>query len=314
MKKHDILVIGELNVDLILNKIQAFPKMGTEILADEMTLTMGSSSAIFACNSSSLGANVAFLGKVGMDDFGNLVVKSLQEKQVNTDLVLQSRELNTGATIVLNYDEDRAMVTHPGAMEQLGLDDITPAKIAQAKHLHISSIFLQPGIKPHLCAIFKMAKEAGLTTSMDTQWDPEEKWEVDFENVLPLVDLFIPNESEIMAIAGTSDLDNAIDKLKSISNTIVVKRGSEGSLASRDGKIIDVTSYLNNKVVDAIGAGDSFDAGFIVKYLKGDSLEDCLHHGNLAGAINTTAAGGTNAFKNIQQIKEVARKRFGVEL
>jgi len=124
-KKFDILVVGELNVDLILNDIAGFPAMGKEILADEMALTLGSSSAIFASNISTLGASVAFLGKVGQDQFGDLVLDSLKRKNVNTQYIKRSTTAQTGATIVLNYSEDRAMVTHPGAMNELNMNDIT---------------------------------------------------------------------------------------------------------------------------------------------------------------------------------------------
>ncbi len=81
-KLYDVLVVGELNVDLIMNKIERFPEMGKEILAQQMTLTLGSSSAIFASNISSLGARVAFIGKIGKDKFGEVVTESLQKKNV----------------------------------------------------------------------------------------------------------------------------------------------------------------------------------------------------------------------------------------
>ena len=71
-KQFDVLVIGELNVDIILHNIDNFPEVGKEVLAQQMTLTLGSSSAIFASNISSLGASVAFLGKIGNDEFGDV--------------------------------------------------------------------------------------------------------------------------------------------------------------------------------------------------------------------------------------------------
>ena len=118
-KNFDVIVIGELNVDLILNQIDSLPEIGKEILASKMDLVLGSSSAIFASNLSSLGAKVSFLGKIGNDSFGDLVINSLKTKGVNTDLVIREDKLKTGATVVLNYGEDRANVTHPGAMEHL---------------------------------------------------------------------------------------------------------------------------------------------------------------------------------------------------
>ena len=310
-KQFDVIVVGELNVDLILNQIASFPEIGKEILADKMDLVLGSSSAIFASNLSSLSAKVSYIGKVGNDIFGDLILNSLKSKNVNTDLIIIDERLKTGATIVLNYDEDRAMVTHPGAMEHLTLQDIKSEDLQKAKHLHVSSLFLQPKIKENIIEIFQLAKENGLTTSLDTQWDPVEKWDLDLEKLLPLVDVFIPNEVEIINLTNKQTVKDAIESIKEFANTIVVKMGSKGSISLSNGKLTEIPAFLNKEVVDAIGAGDSFDAGFIYQYVNGKSIEECQTFGNLTGAINTTASGGTSAFKDYENIMNIAKNRFG---
>jgi len=314
-KKYDALVVGELNVDLILNKIDGFPEIGKEILAEEMTLTLGSSSAIFASNLSALGAKVAFVGKIGHDQFGELVLQSLENKGVSTEFIIQDKTLNTGATIVLNYDEDRAMLTHPGAMNHLTIKDITPEILKTARHLHFSSYYLQPGIREDVDQLFKMAKENGLTTSFDMQWDPKEKWQLPVQKILPFVDVFLPNRQELIYLTGQINLKEAIKKLRDNANTVVVKMGNEGSFLFDTKAKLEKTlpAYKNEQVVDAIGAGDSFNAGFIFKFIQGAPLEECQRFGNLCGAINTTAAGGTSAFQNYEQIMKIARERFGYE-
>ena len=314
MKQFDILVVGELNVDLILNHIQSFPKLGTEVLAQDMVLTLGSSSAIFACNASSLGAKVAFLGKIGSDYFGNLCIDSLKARNVKTEFIIRSSDYKTGATIALNFDENRAMVTHPGAMEYLGMESITPRILDTANHMHVSSVFLQPLIKKDIIDIFKLAKKQGLTTSLDTQWDPFEKWDINLKELLPHVDVFIPNEDEILALTKKTTVEEGINSLKDFANTVVVKMGKNGSLGWSKGQTYRAEPYLNPSVVDAIGAGDSFDAGFVTKFIKQLSLEKCLKFGNLAGAINTTAAGGTTAFSSFEKIKEIAAHKFQVNI
>ncbi|MGB5896004.1 MAG: carbohydrate kinase family protein [Ignavibacteriaceae bacterium] len=309
-KNFDVIVIGELNVDLILNQIDSFPEIGKEILASKMDLVLGSSSAIFASNLSSLGAKVSFLGKIGNDSFGDLVITSLKTKGVNTDLVIVEEELKTGATVVLNYGEDRANVTHPGAMEHLSIDDITVEKLQRGKHVHISSVFLQPNLQKDIYGIFELAKDTGLTTSLDVQWDPAEKWALDLQKLLPLVDVFLPNEQELLNLAKEDELQKAINKISDFGNTIAIKRGSEGSICWNEGNQNEVPAYLNENVVDAIGAGDSFNAGFIFKYISGSNLKDCQKYGNLIGAISTTKAGGTAAFSNYMQIMEIAKETF----
>src|SRR5574344_1458183 len=125
-KKFDIAAIGELNVDLILNQIESEPEIGKEKFAKEMLLTLGSSTAIFAANASALGSKVCFVGMIGHDAFGSLVRSSLEEKGVGTDYLIENKNVATGATIVMNYGEDRANLTYQGAMDVMGFDDIAP--------------------------------------------------------------------------------------------------------------------------------------------------------------------------------------------
>ena len=117
--QYDVIVVGELNVDLILNQIDKFPVIGKEVLATQMTLTLGSSSAIFASNLKTLGTAVTYIGKLGNDNFGDHIISGLKNKGVDTSKIIISPHYNTGATIVLNFQEDRAMVTYPGAMSYL---------------------------------------------------------------------------------------------------------------------------------------------------------------------------------------------------
>ncbi|MEP7106519.1 MAG: carbohydrate kinase family protein [Ferruginibacter sp.] len=311
--KRDVIVVGELNVDLILNQIESFPEIGKEKLADKMSLTLGSSSAIFASNLSALGMRVSFIGKIGNDIFGRLCKDQLIEKGVDTSMLIQSNELETGATIVLNFGEDRAMITHQGAMKHLGINDITLEMFSAAKHLHFSSYFLQPGFKHNLHRLFKMAKEAGLTTSLDVQWDPAEQWDFDFKKILPYVDIFLPNETELLKLTGKDSVDTALKVIEAYGKIILIKKGKQGSLLSYNNKIVDRQSFLNEHVVDAIGAGDSFNAGFIFKFIQGFPPEDCQIFANLAGAISTTKPGGTGAFTNYNGIMKIAKETFGYE-
>jgi sugar/nucleoside kinase (ribokinase family) len=312
-KKFDVIVVGELNVDLILNQIESFPEIGKEKLADKMTLTLGSSSAIFASNLSVLGMQVSFIGKIGNDIFGRFCKEQLEAKGVDTSMLMVSDDLKTGATVILNYGEDRAMVTHQGAMKHLGITNITHDMLNMARHLHFSSYFLQSGFKNNLNSLFEMAKDAGLTTSLDLQWDPEEQWDFDFNKILPYVDIFLPNESELLNLTGKDSIDTALKAIEGYGKFILIKKGKQGSLLSYNNKIINGQSFLNDKVADAIGAGDSFNAGYIFKFLQGFPPEDCQIFGNLIGAISTTKSGGTTAFTDYGETMKIAKEKFGYE-
>jgi sugar/nucleoside kinase (ribokinase family) len=301
-----------LNVDLILDEIEKFPEVGKEVLAQKMTLTLGSSSAIFASNISSLGARVAFIGKIGKDKFGEVVLESLQKNRVDISMIKVDGILGTGATVVLNVDEDRANTTYPGAMDYLTIDDIGDDELKKAKHLHFSSYFLQPGMWGSLGELFRRAKKLGLTTSFDMQWDPQETWKLDVADVLPHVDVFLPNETELMLLTGKNSLEAAIESVKEFTNILVIKRGNKGSLVYTNGQLTELPAFLNRNVVDAIGAGDSFNAGFIYKFVNGSDITECQKFGNLTGAVSTTASGGTTAFQDYELFKKTAKERFGV--
>lgn len=303
-KPYDILVVGELNVDLILNQLNKAPEFGKEQRADKMTLTLGSSSAIFASNCSSLGSKVAFCGKVGEDGFGNFVMQSLAETNVNADSVMVEKNLKTGVTVIFNYQNDRMMVTHPGAMEHMTVDEIPEEVMKKSRHLHTSAIFFQPGIKKDLVKLFSRAKKLGLTTSMDTQWDPEEEWNIDIKKILPVLDFFLPNEDELIALTDSSSLREALDKISGFETTVVVKQGEKGATMYRNGEAKSIPAYKITNYVDAIGAGDSFDAGFISSFLKGKTLSESLEIGNMAAAVSTTAAGGTTAITSFDNVIE----------
>jgi sugar/nucleoside kinase (ribokinase family) len=309
-REFDVIVVGELNVDLIFNQVQGFPVVGKEILSNDMTLTLGSSSAICASNLSSLGLKVAFIGKLGNDVFGQFIIDKLNRSGVDTSMIIIDDKFKSGATVALSYDEDRAMITHQGAMSYMGLDDIDPKQLKRAKHLHFSSYFFQPGFKNNLHELFEMAKNEGVTTSLDVQWDPSEIWDLNLEQVLPFVDVFIPNEVELKKLTRFSSIDQAIESVKNKCSYVVVKCGSRGSVMYYEDKEVQQKPFLNKDVVDTIGAGDSFNAGFISRFIKGASPEDCQEFGNLIGAISTTKAGGTEAFKDLDEIMKIAKDRF----
>jgi sugar/nucleoside kinase (ribokinase family) len=310
-KELDVIVVGELNVDLILNELEKFPEIGKEILARQMTLTLGSSAAIFASNISSLGARVAFIGKIGKDKFGEVVLESLQNNGVDVSMIKRDDHCGTGATIILNVEEDRANTTYPGAMDFLTINDIPENDLKKAKHLHFSSYFLQPGIRHDVGKLFRTAHGLGLTTSFDMQWDPREEWDLDIEDILPYVNVFLPNEKELMYLCGKNDLNEAIEYINKYTDILAIKRGNQGSMVCWGDEIVNLPAFLNKSVVDAIGAGDSFNAGFLYKYIMGKSIQECQEFGNLTGAVSTTAAGGTTAFQDYENFRKKAQDIFG---
>jgi sugar/nucleoside kinase (ribokinase family) len=289
----DILVAGELNPDLILAGDVA-PAFGqVEKLVDSADLTVGSSSAIFACGAARLGLKVAFVGVCGADLFGRFMLDELTGRGVDVSGVIVDPALQTGLSVILNDGTDRAILTHLGAIDRLQADQVGDRLLQNARHLHVASYFLQTALRPGLPGLFRRAYALGLTVSLDTNWDPSGAWG-GIDELLGLVDVFLPNENEAMALTGDSTIEAAAGALARKCALVAVKLGARGALACR-GEELARTEALPVQVVDTVGAGDSFDAGFIYGFLNGWSLEKALRMGAVCGSISTRAAGGTSA-------------------
>jgi sugar/nucleoside kinase (ribokinase family) len=294
MKDIDVLVVGELNVDLILTG-DVTPGFGqAEKLVEDATLTLGSSSAIFACGAARLGLKVAFIGKVGDDDFGRVVLRSLAERGVDTAGVVVDPTIKTGLSVILSRPDDRAILTHLGSIAALRYAEIDQSLLLRACHLHLGSYFLLDSLRPDVTQLFAEAHRQGLTTSLDTNYDPQENWDDGLPEVLAHADIFMPNETELPAISGEADLDTALEKMVKNGPLVAVKLGPKGGLARRGDEIVRVSS-ISVDVVDTTGAGDSFDAGFIYGYLAGWGLEKSLRLACVCGSLSTRAAGGIMA-------------------
>jgi sugar/nucleoside kinase (ribokinase family) len=312
-KKSNVLVIGELNMDLILGGVESFPELGKEKMADQMNLTLGSSSAIFAANCARLGCSVEFCGMTGSDDFGKRIVDQLQKFEVDTSFVKVSGKSSTGLTAIIKQSDDRAMLTYSGSMKHFSMVDIPDKAFRQAQHLHISSIFLQPEIKKDLFEIIQKAKSNEMTVSIDPQWDPEEDWDLDLNRLLGQIDFLFPNEAEFLQLTASDTVDEGFQKLDKKSRvSVIVKRGTRGAAFWENENLSTVSAFVNENPVDAVGAGDSFDAGFIFRFLRGDSLEKCIRFGNLAGAVSTTKASGTAAITSLEEVRKIAKNELSI--
>lgn len=298
MPRPDVCVVGEINCDLILHGLPERLEPEKEILAKDFRLTLGSSSAIFAHNLAALGTRTGIVSLIGDDALGRIALERLVEAGVDVSSVEKSKKgTSTGVTVILAQAGPRYIFTYPGTIFEFGYEDIDLSYVFSARHLHLSSYYLHRRLRPQIAQLFHEAKRNNLTTSLDTNDDPENLWDHDLLDVLPHVDVFLPNAREAKAIARCTDLNQALEKLCSYTRLVVIKLGREGA-AAREGNREWRCNGLPVESVDPVGAGDSFDAGFIHKYLSGASREECLRFANIAGAFSTTRAGGTEAFRD----------------
>ncbi|NLT43673.1 MAG: carbohydrate kinase family protein [Anaerolineae bacterium] len=290
----DLLVAGEINVDLILSGKRVRPEFGRERLLDDATLTLGSSSVIFACGAARLGLRVAFLGLVGKDAFGDFMLRGMEERGIDTSRVVRVDEPRTGITVSLSEPTDRAMLTYLGTIALLRGDMVGDADLAAARHLHLTTVFLQTGLLPGAAALMRRARRQGCTTSLDTGWDPDDRWNGQVRSALLETDVLLPNEEEAPRLAGTATPEEALEGLAARIPVVAVKLGARGALGAA-GSTRAACSGHPVTVVDTTGAGDSFDAGFLYGYLHDWSLERSLRLGCACGSLSTRAAGGTPA-------------------
>jgi sugar/nucleoside kinase (ribokinase family) len=292
LRRPKILVIGELNVDIVATGLRSAPEMGTEILAEDCELTLGSASAIFAAGMAKLGHTVTFVSQVGRDYFGNFCVRTLQQLGVSTRHVARKADEKTGVTIALSGKSDRALVTHTGAVATLTSDCIVPALMKPHAHLHLTSYYLQTALQPSFADIFRRAKAMGLTTSFDPNSDPSNKWRRSIDEVLRYTDVLFVNKREASQLTRSSTPKAALKALGTKVKCAVIKGGPRGAMAIQDGAV-SIDSGFKVTAIDTTGAGDSFDAGFMSAYLSESTLAECLRHGNACGALSATRIGGT---------------------
>jgi sugar/nucleoside kinase (ribokinase family) len=306
MTKLDIAIVGEINLDLILYGLPQEMLTERELLASDFSITLGSSSAILAHNIAALGSHVGFVTKVGEDSFGALAMERLRERGV--DLAHIAHGAKSGVTLILPHGRQRHILTYPGTISELRFEDLDLDYLASARHFHMSSLFLQRELLPRVPELFQRMKSVGLTTSLDTNDDPEDRWDgALLKEILPHVDILLPNEREAMKMSQAGDVETALSRLAEKVGTVAIKMGASGAIAIRQGQRFSAPA-VPVTVVDSIGAGDSFDAGFLHQFLRGADLTTCMAYGNLCGAFSATACGGTEAFRDATQMREFLRR------
>ncbi len=276
-----------------------------ETLISRGVLTVGGSSAIMACGAARLGLRVAFVGVVGDDAAGRFMLDELTARGVDVSACVVLPGRATGLTVHLvrpGAERDRAMLTSLGCVGELTAAMVRGAHPEHARHLHVGSFYLLPGLAPDLAALFGEVRETGCGTSLDTQGDWEGRWQGGLRDVLRETDLYLPNRDEALAVAATlggespvdAGLDRLLETLAAPGPRPVVKCGAQGAVAL-DGDAVVSAAALPATPVDTIGAGDSFDAGFVYGHLQGWPVCRSLAFAAACGSLSTRAAGGVDA-------------------
>jgi sugar/nucleoside kinase (ribokinase family) len=306
--KGGVVVIGELNVDAVAVGLSAPPRMGGEVLAADFRLTLGSASAIFACGAAKLGHAVRFVGRTGADDFGDVCRDALEQAGVATEHVVSDARERTGVTLALSTRRDRALVTFPGTMATYSLADVDLAALDGARHLHLTSYFLQTALRPSFPTLCREARARGLSVSFDPNSDPSESWGRRIHSVFAHTDVLFLNRREALELTGARTVDAALGRLGREVPLVAIKLGAKGAIATRDGAVFRAPGFRVD-ALDTTGAGDSFAAGFVSTWLDGKTVDECLRVGNACGALSTRRAGGTEGQPDAAELRRFLRKQ-----
>jgi len=288
----DVLCVSDMCVDLVLAG-NVRPRFGqVEQIIGGYTLELGGSANIFAAQFTKLGGRAGVTGWIGGDAFGAFALEKLRKTGVDVSRVGTHPVEKTGLGVALAEPEDRAILTYSGTIDAIGPEDMSDDLLAATRHWHVASYFLLGRLRGHWQRWFERCRAAGVTTSLDPNWDPEDRWE-GVRELLPLVDVFLPNDAEAMRISGANDAAAAGRELAGLGPLVAVKRGAEGAVAFRGTESWTVRPEASEtRIVDSIGAGDNFDAGFLRAWQLGWDADSCLRLGARCGAASLSAAGG----------------------
>jgi sugar/nucleoside kinase (ribokinase family) len=301
LSRYDLVVLGDCNPDVLVTGNDVTPSFGQqEKLVGGISLVIGGSAAITAVAAARLGLRVALVAAVGADPAGRFMLDQLSAEGVDVDAVVVREEVPTGMTVALSRGSDRAILTALGAVASLTAAEVPASLLAGARHVHASSWFLlEDSLGPGLAGLFSAARAGGATTSLDTNWDPAERWTGEpLAHAIAAADLLLPNEAEALRLSSALSLDEAVGKLTAAGPRLVVKLGERGALCAEVAEHAERLARYQVSLppivpADTTGAGDCFNAGLIAGLLDGMDLPRAAALGCAAGALSTAAPGGT---------------------
>ena len=306
-KEYDIVTPFDICVDFLMDLGGVIPEFGQkEKLVNGYSLEMGGSACIFASGAAKLGLKVTGAGYAGKDAMGELVFSTLKEAGVDTSYI-RVGESETALTLCLTKPcGDRSILTYMGKMDTV-LGEWIDELLGRTRHVHVCSYYLLKSLQSLYPVLLKKAKERGVSVSLDTNWDPEEKWDGGIGEILKYVDVFLPNEQEILSISGKKTIDEALKQVNKFVPLIAVKCGQWGAYSFQKGIVTRAEGIAKN-VVDTVGAGDNFNAGFVYAYLSGYGIGDCLKAGVYCGSESVASPGGTRGQAKLDDLKKYLAK------
>jgi len=299
-----LIVIGEFFLDLIFYALPDLPRLGEEVKTRHFAQLPGGGLATTSLVASSLGTPTAAIARVGEDARSSPAWRSLEENKVSVDACEFSPSLPTARTVCAAFNGDRMMITHDiinQHLEKLLSRPAAQQALRNARHVHLACALWRI---PQWLSWIKRLRAQGLSVSADIGWNPQMFKSPSLPRLLRELDFVFPNQIEARAITGEKTTERALKKLADWLPVPLIKLGQAGSVAIHNGKAVRVAP-LPVRSIDATGAGDAFNGGFLHGRLSGWDLEDCLRAGNVCGALATTGAGGSSVLPSATKLRKL---------
>jgi fructokinase len=231
-----------------------------------------------------LNGNSSFIGKIGLDDFGKLYKKNLEEAKVKFLYGEKEETLPTGASIILiTPDSERTMCTYLGISSQLSSEDIDENIFLNKKLIFLEGYLWDKGPSEKMFKkVMNIAKKNKIESAMSlSDVFCVNRHKKEFLNLfINDLNILIGNENEIIELTSSKNLLESINKLKNFNKLVVITRSEKGSMAIQNGEVTDCKSIRVDKIMDLTGAGDLFAAGFLKEYLDKSEIKECLLNGS----------------------------------
>lgn len=308
----DVACIGILVADAIAKTVDDIPEKGKLSAIDSLSLHSGGCAASISIDLAKIGLDVAMIGKVGQDGFGDFMSNAVSRNGVNTEGLVVKNGINTSASVVLvSSNGERTFLHCIGSNADFVYEDVNFDIIKNSKILVVAGTNLMPNFDGEPCSrVLKKAQEMGVYTVLDTAWDTTGRWMEIVEPCLPYLDLFIPSYDEAKLIAQKDEPEDIADVFLSKGVKLaVIKLGKDGCFINDSkGEKYTIPTYIDIKAVDATGAGDSFVAGFVTGIAQGWDLQKCGKFANAVGTHCVMEVGATTGIKSMKEILDFMGK------
>jgi sugar/nucleoside kinase (ribokinase family) len=305
----DVLCAGIIVADHVCTPVPRLPAAGELVLAERILLTIGGCAANVAVDLAKMDVPATVLGRVGGDVYGRVVADMLRAHRIDVSALQISPERDTSQTLIVNVaGQDRRFIHCVGANADFRAADVPLDRVRQSRVLYVGGYFVMPGMRQEeLASVFAAARQAGVRTLLDVVTPGRGDYLSRLEQLLPHVDVFLPNSDEAELITGESDPLRQAELFRQLgAGTVVITRGGDGAVLVSERVRLKAGVYPID-FMDGSGGGDAFDAGFICGLLNNLDAEGCLRLASALGASCVRAVGTTTGVFTRAECEEFLR-------